>query len=270
METIRSISFDAGPGLTLKIADAAPSDRFILKDVDGLGAPDFDVAISKGFYQGRAPLDREIEVKVGLNPNYSIGERPADLRTSLYGMVTPYSDYDYVGVQLQGTTQTYRTKAWVKRMVPVPMAKDPEVMITLSCENPYFLGAETHLSPAQIAALGKASWTVTNTGSAKTGLLMVVRFLQNTSSFKMTNMWGDRSMEIPYSFLINDRLEIDTNEETRRIYHVRGATVTDVTGRLTPASDWFMLGYNTTGFVGVNTATWAHYDIGHRPLYWGI
>lgn len=269
METIRSIGLDAGPGVVLNIETAAASDRFILKDVDGLGPPEFDVAISKGVYQGRTPLTREIEFKIALNPNYALGQRPADLRADLYGLITPYADYDYIWVNLNGSSNTvYRVKAWVKRAVPVPMSKDPELQITLACLDPYFRAPVVFSTPTT-----KNSWTYTNQGSAATGILMNIEMLSNISGFKFTNAWGDRQMSITYDFQTGDLIEIDTNPENRHIYVRRAGNYIDISGRLTAASEWMMLGYKENAFVGFSTSSWKFGTpggIGHEPKHWGF
>lgn len=269
METINRIVLDAGADITLQIDQASPSDRFILKGVEGLGAPDVDVAISNGFYQGRKTLDREIEFKVGLNPVYSEGERPANLREEIYGLLTPYADYDYVNITLYGSTKSYYTKGWVRRCVPVPFSKDPEVMVTLATEKPYFVSADVSTS---LVGLNKSLFTIMNGGSARTGFRFKLYFTQNANEFRITNAWGDRKMVIPYAFQVADELTIKTDVSERGIFHFRPSTdkITELSGLLTSDSEWIQLGYRENIFIGSNVNAWTPIFINHTPRHWGI
>lgn len=267
MEEIRSISFAGAYDIRLEIANAAVSDRFILKDVDGLGPPDVDVAVSNGLYQGRSTGDREIEVMVGLNPDYSIGERPKDLRNELYGLLTPSADYDYVDVTLQGQNEQYRTRAWAKRVSPVPMSRDPQVQITMPCLRSYFTG---NIVDINTSTLNKAFFTINNKGSASAGFDMTISFTQALSYFKMTNSWGDRKMQFNYAFQTGDQLRIITTEEDRQAVRYRGGVPLEISGTLTADSIWMMLGGRETAFAIEASSSVNIVTLNYVPRYWGI
>lgn len=275
MEPIEQIKLVGLHEIDLKIAAAAGSDRFILKGTEGLGPPEFDVAISKGFYQGRTPRDREIEIKVGLNPIYENGERPADLRKELYGLISP-GDSDYITVRLsslaRGSTpaKSYTTQGWVRRMEPVPMAKDPTVQVTIACLEPYFRGTVFSYTTAELDAMSKSNFEMPNQGTAQTGFRLNVNFLQGTTQFKITNNWGDRVLAFVYAFLPGDHLQIDTTEEDRKAIVTRNGIQTEISGTMTSGSEWLQLLGGTTYFKGFSTSTWEFDHFSHMPLYLGI
>ena len=64
----------------LPITQVSPSDKFILKDISGLGPPDVLVNIGtttypQGVYQGSKPQPRQMIATIGLNPDYFSGRR---------------------------------------------------------------------------------------------------------------------------------------------------------------------------------------------------
>lgn len=270
MEHITGIKLSAGSEILLNIAGAAASDRFILKGVDGLGPPDVDVAISNGFYQGRKARDREIEIKIGLNPDYTVGERPANLRNEIYSMLTPSADEDYVIVTLQGATQSYYAKGWVRRCVPVPFSKDPEVMVTFAMEKHWFTGATVFYNTPELATWDKNQFSIFNEGSHPSGFRMQVRFLQATNEFRLSNPFMDRNMTWTYSFQVDDTLTIYTDPTERAAYRTRGGGQLDVSGLLSADSKWLTLGYQENSFSGGAPNTWAFNLLEYTPKYWGV
>src|SRR4051794_8917947 len=90
--------------LDLPVVEALLTDKYLLKSVDGLGPPEVDVSIAPtlngpGVYKGRRPQSRQIVALIGLNPDYNDGETASDLRSALYGMLTPGAK-DYISVEI--------------------------------------------------------------------------------------------------------------------------------------------------------------------------
>lgn len=271
MEEIRKILFAGAYNITLEIADAAASDRFFLAEIDGLGPPGVDVTIAGGVYQGRKSTEREIEVKIGLNPNYALGERPADLRREIYGLLTPPAHRDYVTVVLFGETENYTCNAYVKRAVPVPMAKDPQVQVTLVTEKAFFTTADVVFTPAQIAALSTAGWVVNNKGTYPTGFRFQFSIINNLASFILKDDENEsRYMQIAYPFVPGDQLYINSDEDDRFIVLVRGNQSYELSGYLTAGSTWMVLGARENYFYGAGTTSFSIANVSYTPKYWGI
>src|SRR5689334_2316445 len=95
IDTLRLV---VGPTtVDLPVVGADPSGPFVLKGADGLGPPDIDVVIADmvqegGVRQKKRASNRQIVALVGLNPDWSTGITPEDLRTVLYELLTPPFD----------------------------------------------------------------------------------------------------------------------------------------------------------------------------------
>lgn len=272
METIRKITLSGLYPIELKIAEAAGSDRYILKgDVDGLGPPEVEVHIADGYYQGKKVLTRELEFKVGLNPEWSLGERPSNLRSELYGLLTSNNEQDHVMVTLHGLTSNYYTKAWVKRLVPVPFAADPEVLVTLACEKPYLLGDPIIYDLEEIEVPGEPFvFVIDNIGDAPTGWQLTLRNSLPGPTFDFgPERWPnlDERMETATTIPSNAQVRFDSDWDTRSMTLIRsGVPDVDISGTLTASSTWMSLRPGLNYFRSAGSAS----AISYTPKYWGI
>jgi hypothetical protein len=259
-------------GLTVvdfPIVNALPSDLFILKNVDGLGPPEVDVSIADtlnagGVYQGRRPQSREIVALVGLNPDYSTGQTASDLRTSLYGMLTPgYADN--ITIQIMDDDDVIaETTGYVSKLEINPFSKDPEVQVTVACLQQYLLAPEIlFIEPAD-----KAVVEIENVGTAPAGFHMEFIFTDDVSAFSLTDP-SFKELRFIFDFLTGDMLQIDTRPGFRGVWLTRAGDTTNIIYSLVTDSVWYMLhgGLNT-----FNTSSqdfdWG--DVYYQPQYWGI
>jgi len=252
----------------LPIIDATPQDLYILKDVEGLGPVEIDVSIADtlnagGVYQGRRPQNKQIVAKVGLNPDYSAGQVPADLRESLYGMLSPSAD-DAIAVQIINDEDVIAgTTGYVSKIEINPFSDKPEVQMTIDCTKSTFEApALTFIEPAD-----KVSPVITNVGSAPTGFHMELQFTADVSGWTITHISG-RQMFIDYEFLTGDLLEIDTRPGYRGIWVTRVGVRTNIIWALTN-SVWHMLHGGANNFATSSSAfDWG--DVYYLPQFWGI
>lgn len=270
--TIAKIRLRGLSDIDLPIVGAQPSDLYICKSVDGLGPPEVDVRISQtthqgGVYQGRNALSREIVAMVILNPNYSIGQRPADLRTSLYGLLTPGDQEDYVFIEIHRLDgEVWFTQGWVKRMEPTIFEKDPAVQIVISCIGPHLSAANANMG---IAPPDKTAFTVMNTGTAPTGFSFMFTLTSNANPLVLSNALGTRKMHIDYTFLNGDVVTINTTPGSRSIKRHRNGVSIEVAGYLRSGSEWLMLRGGPNQFT-MSTVNYNWTKFGHSPQHWGV
>jgi hypothetical protein len=267
-----------GGNIDFPIIGALPSDTYILKSVDGLGPPDNDVSIAMtvdqgGVFQGRRPQNREIVMRVGLNPNYAINQNASDLRETLYALLSPVSPTESVTVAIMnGATVLMQTPGYPKRIEIVPFSKDPEVQITIPCDTPYFSAQiPTILSGATFPS-AKTNFTIDNPGSAPTGFQMEVTFTASLSTWQLnTYPSPTRKMLFEYPVISGDRIQFDTRPGSRFIRHIRGSTTTNIICSLSGDSVWMQLfrGINTLG-TSSQAFNWGPGPILFVPRYWGV
>lgn len=267
----------------LLIANASSADPYVLKAADGLGPPAVDVYIDQtltqgGVYRGRRPQNREITLRIGLNPNHAANQTASDLRTTLYSMLAPNIS-DYVYIMLMDTPTHINRQIWgyVKTFEINQFSSEPEVSITISCVQPYFSVPETDRVTTLPTA--KTAFTITNVGNAPTGLHMELTFTANRAAGITISLvqpftaLDQLKMDINYSFKTGDKLQINTVPGGRYIHVIRALDGVDVNiiNTLTADSEWIMLpgGSSNNDFtIDTSSFNWTSFD--YLPQYWGI
>lgn len=253
----------------LPIVGALPTDNYILKGADGLGPVPMDVLIDGGVYRGSQPQDREIVLRIGLNPTYASGMTAESLRTTLYGLLAPGGDGSMSIEFRNGTSQAVAvTQGYVKQIETALFTKDPEVQVTISCAKPY-LSAPTKTSLTTLDAKNIAR--ITNPGTAPTGFLMRVNFTGQRALFSLTTADLTKKMEFTGVFYVGDILEFDTRDGQKSI-HVN--TVSDGAWHnkidiLTTDSVWLQLQGGLNAFT-VSTTTYNLEVVEFTPQYLGV
>lgn len=257
----------------LPIVDAAPSDPFILRTVDGLGAADRTVSISKPTYEGSVlqsiqPQNRIVVAQIGLQPNWNTGQSSSDLREFFYEMLS--GGYENAPVDLSvmnGSTVICGVAGHVEKLEPAMFSKDPSVQLTLPCLSPY-LSAPAAVHPST-SGLSKYVPEITNVGTAPTGFDLTITFTASMSSWQMEKQDGAMKMNFVYPFLSGDILRIVTEPGNKQIRLTRSGVTTSLLKALTADSGWLKLYRGVNGFNISNPAfNWT--DLAYTPRYQGI
>lgn len=266
----------------LPILNAGINTAYFVKYIDGLGAPEFDVVLTKNqdartAFSARHTQGRQLIFRIVLNPNYASGQKPRDLRSPFYGLVTPEFNSKGPLVEVifskEGVDQ-FRTSGYVKNLEIAPFNKEPELQLTMICTDPY-LHATSLYSHDTFSST--SPMTITNYGSAPTGFLAKFNIIANTQTFDLLSGqvgWGphlrlDAGTE---TFLAGDEIHIDTNPESRFVGHMRSSSYLQTYEVVkTETSGWPILvgGDNTLSWeVGSDKFTWISLE--YVPKYWGI
>lgn len=257
----------------LPIWGASPTDPFILKNVDGLGPPELSLqypeSVSDGysFLLGRQLSRRQIVMKIGLNPNRSIGQTAGDLRNILYTLLVGLDGTGTSVLNLvNGTTVVAYVAVTVSKFEMAPWSKDPEVQITFETPGPYLTGSPQQL----ITPSTKGAFTITNPGTAESGFNFNVTLTASMSSFSL-NRFGGPLIKLNYAFLSGDQLSISTTPGSRDVSIVRGGVLTHIFNALSNGSTWFgFRGGDNAMTISTTNFNWAVNPITFYPLYWGI
>jgi len=262
-------------GLTtieLPIIGASMSDPYILKTADGLGPPVVDVSISNtlfqgGIFQGSRPQNREITMLVKTNPNYSINQTSEDLRTELYGLLTPGLSEEIIFELRNDGVLVATTSGYIKRIEPSLFSKEPQVQIVLSCLGPYFTNMDG--INQDLGTLSKSDPIIENVGTASSGFYIKLTFTSPVSSWTIYNEDQSKKMLLEKSFITGESLIIDTRSRYRRIYNIKSGTTYTMLYALSSDSDWLKLhgGVNTFSTSSQNF-NWD--QVYFRPQYWGV
>ena len=266
----------------MPLEGVGPLSPYVLKAVDGLGPVGVDVSIDHsvnglGHYQGRRPLLRQVVLRVGLQPEWNIGQTPQELRSDLYSLLTPrYGDPVYLYVMENTTTKAF-TMGHISKLEISTFSKDPEVQITLDCTMSHLRSySSTQTSPTPSVFNSVAKFTVNNPGTAPT--FFKASFVFNTAksgTVRLTddNPYGGQYIAVQKDFGIGDTLVIDTRPATRGVWRkiAGSSTLNNILGSLDSGSTWLTLysGDNTLYFDDT-TFSWGTGSFLFQPEYWGV
>jgi hypothetical protein len=263
------------------VVDANPAGPFILKSVDGLGPPEVAVSIANtvqegGVYQGRRPQNRQIVMRVGLQPNWDVGQTAEQLRTILYGLLTPKYGQLVKAELRQSGIVIGQAEGHISRFEVAVFTKDPEIQITLDCNHPYLLApAIKYQLPTRTVVANQTLLDILNEGTAPSGFWMGITFQvapPTTLTISDGSPLGER-MDISGIWAAGDTLVLDTRPGKRGVWKIlSGSTVqTSILSTLSGASSWLQL-YGGTNQLKINTTTfnWYNQGFGHTPAYWGV
>lgn len=283
--------------VTLRLSETPISDKFLFKAADGFGPPDINVfsEVRPGVgsnYQGRRPQNKQLVIRIGLNPDYGSNVRPAELRQDIYGLLTQGID-GKTKVELLDAAGTVKlqTEGYVSKCEVVPFAQDPEVQVTIDTMSPYF----TAPAPVviDVATVDRISPVIENIGTAPAGLMLDVKFRSSVPANSVIFGLGiaptlETFMQYP-SFLLGSTpwyvsphsYEIDSRPGYRSVIRksddgsIRVAALGEmVTTSRTP---WIELhgGINTLHTLKYYTPSivdtdWVWTSIKYYPNYWGL
>jgi hypothetical protein len=264
--------------VNLPVQGASATDPYIFKGADGLGPPENENIIEHtkemgGLYLGTTTALRQLVLRVGLNPNMVVNQTAEQMRTVLYGLLTPGTGPRITVQLMNGALIAARTYGYVKRIEIVPFSKEPEVQITIDCTQSFF---EANADVSVLTGLSKSAPVIENLGTAPAGFRFELTFTSNVSTnpkrFYMENPATGEFLDIWYPFLTGNKLIVDTRPGSRGITIVRQTgSPLEISGlsKMVSGSSWLMLqgGINT---FGINPTNFNWVSFVYRPQFWGV
>jgi hypothetical protein len=252
--------------------------NYILKGADGLGPSEMDVTIANlpnqgGYFQNKVPQNKQIIVRIGLNPFWSApGVTASYLRENLYGLLTGGYTGDRIAVILMSdaTTEVCRIYGYVSKFEIVPFSKDPQVQITIECLSPYFQAFEA--TGPVLGSLSTSVPSVNNVGTAPTGFDLGITFsglAAPISYWQLTSQGGLHNIRITPTtpFDNGDSLEFSTVAGNRYITVTQDAVAAN--GLEFMSGEWLQLyGGNNIFNTSDSHFTWDVFEF--VPLYQGV
>lgn len=277
------LRFIGASSVDFPIIGADPSGPFILKGVDGLGPTQVNVrmgktVLRKALYQGKSPALRQVIAVVALQPNWDEGQTAEELRTTLYGLLTPrYNQMVKMEVRYQNSTMAF-AQGQISKIEPALFSKDPAVQITLDCDDAYLLHpSELTVQPAQVWAPDARQFTVSNVGTADSGFKAGFTLMANVGTSLVLSDADPRGQKIQIDgidWFAGDRFVVDTREGTRGVWRgPGGGTLVSVLNNLNAGvSEWMQL-YGGDNTLQINTVAFdwdPTYKFKYTPAYWGV
>lgn len=277
------LRFIGATSVDLPILGADPSGPFVLKGADGLGPVEVTVrmaqtVLEKAIYQGKSPTLRQIIAVVGLQPEWNEGQTAEQLRTILYGLLTPkYGQMVRVEIVGDGVVKGF-AQGQVSKMEAALFTKDPAVQITIDCDYGYLLAPTmVFQEPVQSTVGGIRSFHVVNNGTAPSGFKMGAILRANVGMSLVLsdeNPLGQKFQVDGINWVSGDKFVIDTRPGTRGVWRGPGggALVSVLNNMNAAVSEWMYL-YGGDNQLLLNTTAFdwdPAYTFAHQPAFWGV
>lgn len=220
-----------------------PSGRYIVTNIDGLDAPDFN--IQAGDYYGLMDRDiiqhhmqsRQIVITMALQPPYR------ENRENLYKNIT-------IGgkcfVEYTGEARSGMCSGVVKSLMCNQWSNPQMAQITIICTDPWIYPAEKVIYDSPVSNRFRMHIDVSNEGDAPANIKAEVQFGYNTPDFEIKVLTGYRpdtgytevsKLRVEYAFLVGDILTLDTDESATKLYLTRDGSARLIFGSLTDDSE---------------------------------
>lgn len=267
------------------------NDRYYIRTMMGMDASEIVSRFNRfGLYSGQplvtqSIVDREIVLRVVLNPEWGLSEDYSTLRDHIYRGISG-SRTGQITLRLLDTGIIVAEITGVITKVEVPIfSKTPEMQITINCPDAMLvspLPQNVNTSIFQTDGTGIKGAVVDPQSTAPHGLVAQFTHTGANDIFVIkdndpSNVSSEWELRLEYSFLSGDVLTVDTRTRTRAIYITRSATRIDMLSHMSLDSTWPLIypGANHIWIAGLNTGSSAHADVGldslsHASTYWGI
>lgn len=225
-------------------------------------------------YYDLALSNREIVIRVALNPNVNLKKSYSDLRDDLYRVIAS-SRTGTIQLRLNNGLATVAAISGLVTKFEAPHFNEtPEVQLTIKCSDSMFRSLE----PIEVDfSLLDTSTTVSDLAStAPHGFSFSIKFNADTPSFVMrdasTPTWlftvTPGVIGANTGFKNNDELYF-SSENDKQIYIIRSATTIQLVDKVQIGSIWPMLfpGQNDLEIITGNF-TWNY--LSYYPTYWGV
>jgi hypothetical protein len=241
--------------LTLTLDDI--SNGYVVEEIEGLGPVKASI-VSSSFatmdgqpYQSSRREGRNVTMKLGYAPNYSINQTIRSLRSRLYQYFMSDNEITLTFYMEDGLTVT--TAGRVEACEPVLFTAEPQMNISILCPDADFLDVETtQIHDVFDITDTEASDIVLPEGTTKTGLTLLTftapAALDGFSIYHTTPGGSVRSMLITAPLEVNDVVRMCTIKGQKSITLTRTGVTSSLLWAVSPQSQWVLLESGTNGF----------------------
>lgn len=263
----------------LSLSQASQTDSYLIKSVSGLDNAEIipryygsGSSLLYGYqYYGMVPPPRVVSFLIKLNPQGSV--TVGQLRDDLQRMISS-SRRGSIEIRFKNQSTTVAVLyGLITKFESSIFTSDAEVQITFTCNYP-FLKAPTFTDLINTSTPGAAIYTINdNVSTAPHGIRMELQFTSSYSatSFTVQGIYDTTvaPFTINYTFQNGDKLYINSEEENKSVYVLRGTSTTYLADKLSANSVWPIIfpGANSLGFPNF-AFNWL--DLKYKALYWGI
>lgn len=223
--------------------------------------------------------NREIVIRIGLNPRLSVWQTYSGLRDDLYRAIASSRD-GQVELQFQsGGSVISSIKGFVTKFEAPLFTNSPESQLTIMCDS----GVFKSIVPVVVkpASMGTTTLLLSDDEStAPHGLTFEVQFLSNTPYFAIQDTspipdWKFKVIPGTIGGLTNfqtgDRLFFTNESNQKSIFMLRGATQYYLADKVELGSIWPVLFPGMNEFtIDDSTGSFQWNALSYYTTYWGV
>lgn len=264
--------------VVLSFRDPRVQNPYNVKAIVGLDA---DTIVPR-FYKGSGYSDfhhmtlenREIVVRVGLNPQFGEYKTYSDLRDALYRAIASARSGK---LQLQfkdGESVVAAISGHIIKLEAPLFEKTQEVQLTVSCDEPMLQAPDPiYLLPI----VGEESLTLTIDDAKSTaphGFTCEILVKEDTSAFNIQDA-SDESVTFaivpPTTFLAGDVIQMSSLYNDKSLVLTRATVSSHIANQIFPNSVWPIIFPGHNQFIlnpGDGELEWGY--VTYYPTYWGV
>lgn len=274
---VQSIELYSGQQRVVQFDVNGPDVRnpYVLKSIMGLDADE----ITPLFYgQGTETntkfydlvlQPREIVMRIGLNPDYSLDLRPGDLRTELLKAIGANRSGKMQLRLMDDEVPVGVISGFVTKFEANVSNKEAEVLITLRCDDPLFKAM--YVSNQIVTDLDETNPLIIDpVSTAPHGFHFALTFSGSVNPFTIRDdTTPDWKFQINYPFISGDQLYFSSELGDKYIYRIRGGVTLHLMDVIEQGSVWPILfpGENQFNVLGTSFA-WI--EVYWYDTHWGV
>lgn len=255
--------------LKLPVAIRDSSVPFIVRDVAGLGPVQATISSSTSAGQDGVAIqasrlgDRNVVLKVGYHPDYQRNKTVQALRRDLYSYFAPkrevqlvFNNDDYADVRIIGVVESHE---------PVIFSKDPEVSISLICEDSYFKAIRS----IEINGFNNSKVYPSFIGNGEAGFFFELYVNRSISSVTLV-CEPNEPLKYSGSLIEGDLLQISTIKGNKYARLIRDGVTTSVLDNIDGTMSMVFNTVTQSFYVNIAGAPNVPFRLTHTPTYIGI
>lgn len=245
---------------------------FWVKDITGLGPVNADVVVNPnsggiGGIVGSAKIKhRNILLTLGVNPFYSEGQNPTNLRQRLNAAFTPGRE---IKVKLiDSEIGTYDAFGYVESVDSPMFSKNSSAVISILCEDPYLKSSVG----VTLNGVAETPLVIPDSPPHATGFVINVTFGTTVDSLRLINNYDPDLALRGLNIIAGDVLQISTVFGDKKIYVISGSGSRNALNTIDEGGLAMTIGNPANSIlVRTNKSTWAfRYTLDYSPMLLGF
>lgn len=200
---------------------------YLIKDIQGLGPTKANLATSTSagldgvFVQASRRDGRNLVFKLGYRPDFLANNDVQSLRRRAYEYFPPESEL--VFYFQDDAFETVKINGFVESHEPNIFSRDPEVVISIICEDPDFKSYKE----SSISGFNNISFDPSYVATANTGFVLEFSVTRPLTSVRLENLINE-DIRYASSLQVGDLLKISTARGSKYAHLTRGGVTTSV------------------------------------------